>query len=221
MFSISSAWLVNTSCHRTHYSFYHLSSAKWPQCIKAEVRYQFYGLRAVRAGVFISGPFPCICFLFSSLRSLFFCRLNLHLFKSINRQRETRRYCKTATWETLPRIAKKYFVICIRLAFFLMLPQMSRGRKASQNACSSSLVTCTKFVFLLFWHNRENMAGVVWVYGIGGDLKIRGAATESTKAEGISPRITAQIFNIIWTSGSHASGTLLGCLKLCWIRWLN
>lgn len=117
-----------------------------------------------------------ICFLFSSSRSLFFCRLNLHLFKSVNRRPGTQRYCNTATWDTLPRIAKKYFVICIRLALFLMLPQMSRGRKASQNACSHSLVTCTEFVFLLFWHDRENIAGVVWVYKIAWDLKIRGAA---------------------------------------------
>lgn len=48
-----------------------------------------------------------------------------------------------ATRDTLSCIAKKYFVICIRFALLLMLPQMSRGWKASRNArlfaCSLSL----------------------------------------------------------------------------------
>lgn len=54
-----------------------------------------------------------------------------------------------------------------------------------------------------------------------GHFSPRNDKIKDTKAERRPSWITAQIFNIICTVGSHASGTLLGCFKLCWIGWLN
>lgn len=141
--------------------------------------------------VFIACSFLCICFLFSSSRSGFFCLLNLHLFTPFSRRRGTPALLQHGNVGHLAvHLLKSILWFAYDLHSFKCCLKCQGGAESkSKRALSHS---CTKFVFLLFRHDQENITEVIWVYRKGGDLMIRGAGTRGAKGQGnITPHYCA------------------------------